>query len=581
MVNHTPLAEWLGSYIGFLEIGIVILIIVEIIKLFGSFGGGEKNDGNDSSESKATSGSDEKSPDPEPSGGEAHSAEPPESAQAQADPSQAAGEEAAAHVEEAETRKAAKNAMDMHKIVINVNNNADSTAQAIIASGNYEELLKLIKLDEEAEKAGANAESSVRDFVKRKRRTRRRSSRRRAGSSEPAADNAERETLEVLTEFENITAEKSRRKETVREMCTRFRKMIEHRRHVSKNVSEQEKKQIEYAKDIESEIQERSGESAIPLPPGQAEREDARLKNFSDEGLNTALIGHQNLLQVHRMLSEHTDLSNRFEIVISQMNLPPVAVSRVYLILAHLLELEKSGELKHLSEGLKEQAQKALMEGQRARHAALEEKSLLAEEFSNLEAIIKDSNHLVSLWKKMKGILDTHFAHNSSHAISPEMSAEITGIARTIIKILNDMQKTAAIMENVEGRYAKNVDPAIESFVQSTLDLAKFLSEKSLPEAKRAFALNAGRKTHHPGGDTYERYLTKEERAIIAEIEKSEETIKRLNHQILERDLKIKRMKNHAKRNEVIRGTRSLRRERASHHNRILELTARLSGVAP
>ena len=489
------------------------------------------------------------------------------------------GPAAAVSDQEDRLRTVAKTAADLQRVAADFNSQANAAVEGMAGPVDDAAILRLLELDEAAEKADVHADSSIKHLFN---VTGRLYSLQQ--KADKAVSDAESEAELVLTEFEHLTEQKYHSGETAQQMVERFRKTLEQALQVSNKFHEDEKTQSYNAEEIGSHIQRFSaGKSVMEIPAGQMDRESAVIRGFSQAGLNAALRTKHGALSVDSMLREQTDLPNRMVMVINEMELPSNTLSRVYAILNHLVELEQSGKLGHLGEELKEVVSRAIAAGRRARRAAVEQATLVQEEISTVETIVKDSDRLVTLWKRVNGLIDANFVGNYGLKIKEEVSGELINLMHDIISTISAMRNSDVILENVKARYVKDVDPAVESLVQAILNIEKFLSKQSLPEIKRSLALSTKRSANAGSKKTLSQGkqagLSMEQRAIMDQIRQSLGAIAGINVQIADRNAQIRQMTDPAKRGDAVRGTRKLRADKAGHQNRIIDFTLKLSGL--
>ena len=489
------------------------------------------------------------------------------------------GPAAAVSNEEDRLRTVAKTAADLQRVAVDFNSQASATAEAMTGPVDENAMQRLLELDEAAEKADVHANSSIKHLFN---VTGRLSNLQQ--KADMAVTQAESDAEMVLTEFEHLTEKKQHSGESAKQMVARFRKTLDQAIEVSNKFHEDEKIQSYNAEEIGSHVQRFSaGKSVMEIPIGQMERESAVIRGFAQAGLNAALRTQQGALSVDSMLREQTDLPNRMVMVINEMELPSNLLSRVYSILGHLVELERSGSLEHLDEEVKAFVQKVMFSGRRARRAAVEQATLVQEEISSIEIIVKDSERLVSMWKRVNELIDANFGKNYSLKIKSEVSSEIINVIHDIISLIPAMNRADSVLESVKSRYVRDVDPVVQSLVQSILGIEKFLSKHSLPQIKKKLAA-AGRiqdngtdkKSVTPdsqGG------LSTNQRTIVNQITRSLDSVAGINVQIADKNAQVRQLTDPAKRGEAIRDARKLRSDKAGHQNKIIRLALQLSGV--
>ena len=482
---------------------------------------------------------------------------------------------AAVIFQEDRLRTAAKTASDLQKVAVDFNKQADSAAKATTGQDDKSSLLNPVELDDAAQKADVHADSSFKHLFNL-------TSRAYNSQQKPANAivGAEEETEKVLTEFEHMAEQKQHSGETAKEMAERFRKTLDHALEVCGKFREDEKIQSYNAEEIGSHVQRFSaGRPYMEIPADQMESESAALHGFSQAGLNAALRIRHGVLSAASLLREQTDLPNRMTMVINEMEIPSNMLPRVHAILSHIVELERGGSLEHLDEELKDVVGRAMVAGKRAKRAAVEQATLVKEELSAVEIIVKDSERLVSLWKQVNELIEANFGKNCALRIKDEVSGKLINIAHDVISLITTMHKADVALESVKTRYVNDVDPAVESFVQTILDVEELLRKQNLPDLKRR--LVSGTESAKGNGKTAQGKqsgLPAVHRAAMDQIKQSGSVIAGINVQLADKNARIMETADPAKRSKVIVETRKLREDKAVHQDKILKFTAGLTG---
>ena len=496
--------------------------------------------------------------------------------------------------QEAELCRVLTNSVNLQKNATELNQQANRVARKAVDSGGAE-VDDLIKIDELSKQADDHVQYSIRHLFNRKGRLVKGagnlpSLEKKTAACPPSGQydvnpllEAENKALGILSEFEHATAEKQHSGETVHEMISRFSEVLNHVSETCKKLREDEKTQVYNAEEIGSHIQQFSaGKSVVEIPADKLESESAAMNGFALAGLHAALRIQYGALSIESILREQTNLSNRMAMTLNGMELSSNVPARVNAILNHLAELERSGEFSHLDEELKDMVQKTIMAGHRAKQASGEQATLLTEELSSLEVVVRDSNRLVEFWKKLSNLVERNFGTQSGSRINEEASNEIIRIVHDVIAVATTMRQADLTLENVKTKYSKDVDPAIESFINAILEMETFLRQKSLPEIKRMLSMAGTKSTRNPAEEkpaknqTGAHSLTAEQRSVMDKIVQSAKTVSKINGQIADKHEALSTA-GEEKQISVLRETQKLRTEKIAHQKAILDSTLKLN----